>query len=182
MELVTLLDLLVATVLSERRLLLEAAVAVSKTNLDNQVVLVAETVLMVMERVLVDLAQQVRVSLVELALQPRMVLLVAVAVLLKQVKLDITDQTLVQQEVETDTHLLSLVLHKLMVVVAVALTTLVVPTLQMEEVVVVVLELSHLLLMETQAQVVLVEAAAVLLTKILATIQNPKVAMVAAVS
>ena len=110
-ELATLLDLLVVTVLSERRLLLEAAVAVSKTSLEQVAVLVAETVLTVMERVLVDLAQQVRVSLVELVLHPRMVLLVAVAVLLKQVKVDITDQTLVQQEVETDTHLPSLVLQ-----------------------------------------------------------------------
>ena len=90
-----------------------------------------------MERVLVDLAQQVRVSLVELALHLRMVLLVVAAVLLKQVKVDITDQTLVQQGVATDIHLLSLVLHRLMVVVAVALTTLAVLIILMVDLVVV---------------------------------------------
>ena len=109
---------------------------VNRINLDNLVDLVAETVLTAMERVLVDLAQQVKVSLVELALQLRMVLLVVAVVLVKQVKVDTTDQTLVQQEVATDIHLLSLVLHRLMVVVAVALTTLAVLIILMADLVV----------------------------------------------
>jgi hypothetical protein len=116
---------------------LEAVEVVNRINLDNLVDLAAETVLTAMERVLVDLVHQVKVSLVELVLHHRMVLLEVAVVLVKQVKVDTTDRTLVQQEVATDIHLLSLVLRRLMVVVAVALTTLAVLIILMVDLVVV---------------------------------------------
>tara|TARA_B100000614_G_C14342801_1_gene409596 strand:- start:200 stop:472 length:273 start_codon:yes stop_codon:yes gene_type:complete len=89
---------------------LVAVEEVNRINLVNQVVLVAVMVLTEQVKDLADLAHQVKDFLVDMVLTNRMVLLVVVAVLVKQDRMVTTDLTQDLQEVVTDLHLLSLVL------------------------------------------------------------------------
>ena len=97
---------------------------VNRINLVNQVVLVAVMVLTEQVKDLVDQEHLVKDILAAMVLTNRMVLLVVVAVLVKQDRMVIIDLTQDLQEVVTDLHLLSLVLLSHMEAVAVVQTIL----------------------------------------------------------
>ena len=160
-----------------------AAVVVSKINQDNLVDLAVDLEPMAMvitnQLLLVFLVKEIEVEEVLLL---RTALAVAEAVLVRQVKMDILDQTQHQLEVAMVLVLLFLELFKPMVEVEVVQTTQAVHIVPMEELVVADQVLCHQPLLVMQEQMVLVEAVAVLLTKILEIIQNQKVVMVAVAS